>query len=98
VGFGYTPFTSISTAYPMPPLSGLGRSELGYCTNVPIREGASMPASIAKKVSCFYSFPLLSNLQLVIVVNSTPERLEFWILVIRICFGFRASSFEFIEN
>jgi len=51
VGFGYTPFTSISTAYPMPPLSGLGRSELGYCTNVPIREGASMPASIAKKKS-----------------------------------------------
>jgi len=26
------------------------------------------------------------------------SRLEFWILVIRICFGFRISCFEFIEN
>ncbi len=26
------------------------------------------------------------------------SRLEFWILVIRICFGFRVSCFEFIEN
>jgi len=28
--------------------------------------------------------------------DSSP--LEFWILVIRICFGFRISCFEFIEN
>ena len=27
-----------------------------------------------------------------------PTRLEFWILVICICFGFRVSCFEFIEN
>ena len=26
------------------------------------------------------------------------SRLEFWILAIRICFGFRASCFEFMEN
>ena len=26
------------------------------------------------------------------------SRLEFWILVVRICFGFRVSCFEFIEN
>ena len=31
-------------------------------------------------------------------IYGAPPCLKFWILVIRICFGFRASCFEFIEN
>lgn len=36
--------------------------------------------------------------QTVIQYLRGSARLEFWILVIRICFGFRVSCFEFIED
>lgn len=41
---------------------------------------------------------MTKTFQTVIQYLRGSARLEFWILVIRICFGFRVSCFEFIEN
>jgi hypothetical protein len=41
---------------------------------------------------------MTKTFQTVIQYLRGSARLEFWILVIRICCGFRVSCFEFIEN
>ena len=45
-----------------------------------------------------YEYQMAKTFQIFIQYLRDSSRLAFWILVIRICFGFRASCFEFIEN
>ena len=52
---------------------------------------------MAETISKF-EYQMTKTLQTVIQYLLGSARLEFWILVIRICFGFRVSCFEFIEN
>ena len=63
--YPFTPFTSLNPAYPMPPLSVLGRSEPQTVAQMCRSGDASTPASIAKKSHVFTPFlPLLSSLLL----------------------------------
>jgi hypothetical protein len=45
-----------------------------------------------------FEYQMTKTFQTVIQYLRGSARLEFWILVIRICFGFRVLCFEFIEN
>ncbi len=45
-----------------------------------------------------FEYQMTKTFQIVIQYLWSSSRLEIWILVIRICLGFRASCFEFMEN